>query len=341
MVFDVLLVIFCDQGENRIMKAVLIGSGWRSAFYLRIASALPSLLEIVSVYSSSEERAKEMRKKGLNCHSSLCDALTFTHDAVIVSTGKENFYSIMLDLERRGEFILSETSFLSLGESELKSLENTRGAIMEQYPYDPIFAAVLSAAPRLERIDQLMISGLHNHHSAALARIVFSLKDEKPDEVLSLDFPSSMVKTGDRSGIVKGNGVEDYVRRLRILRFGKRLFIHDFSSNQYHSYLMKKSIEIRGEKGILTLDGLKTTDEDGYPLFFPFFFHRDISTWNGSMTLSHINLSDERVYTNPFYPVNLNDDEIGIATIIQNIDSGLPYRSIREGIEDARLGKLL
>ena len=323
------------------MKAVLIGSGWRSTFYLRIASALSSLLEIVSVYSSSEERVKEMRKKGLNCLSSLSGALSFTHDAVIVSTGKENFYSIMLELERRGEFILSETSFLSLGERELKSLENTHGAIMEQYPYDPIFAAVLSATSSLGSIDQFMISGLHNHHSAALARIVFSLKDEKPDEVLSLDFPSSIVKTGDRSGIVNGKGKEDYVRRLRILRFGKRLFIHDFSSNQYHSYLMKKSVEIRGEKGILTFDGLKVTDEDGYPLFLPFSFHRDISTWNGSMTLSHINLSGKRVYTNPFYPVNLNDDEIGIATIIQNIDSGLPYRSIREGIEDARLGKFL
>ena len=59
------------------------------------------------------------------------------------------------------------------------------------------------------------------------------------------------------------------------------------------------------------------------------------------MTLSHATLGERTVFTNPFYPLNLNDDEIGIALLLKSIEEGGCYPSIREGIEDARLGRLL
>ena len=80
---------------------------------------------------------------------------------------------------------------------------------------------------------------------------------------------------------------------------------------------------------------------EGYPVFIPFLVHRDTSTWNSNMTISHITLGSDNIYTNPFYPLNLNDDEIGIATIIKNIEEGKEYRKIKDGIADAVLGKLL
>ena len=86
------------------MKSVLCGTGWRASFYIRIANLLPSLLKITSIYSSSRDRADEMRKKGLNCVSSLNEALDTDHDAVIVATGKERFYPLMMELGKRGEF---------------------------------------------------------------------------------------------------------------------------------------------------------------------------------------------------------------------------------------------
>ena len=160
------------------MKVVLCGTGWRASFYIRIANLLPSLLKITSIYSSSRDRADEMRKKGLNCVSSLNEALDTDHDAVIVATGKERFYPLMMELGKRGEFILSETTFLSLSEQERAELAFLDGAVMEQYPYDPVYAAAIEASKYLGNIDQLMISGLHNHHSAALARVILNLKDE-------------------------------------------------------------------------------------------------------------------------------------------------------------------
>ena len=323
------------------MKSVLCGTGWRASFYIRIANLLPSLLKITSIYSSSRDRADEMRKKGLNCVSSLNEALDTDHDAVIVATGKERFYPLMMELGKRGEFILSETTFLSLSEQERAELAFLDGAVMEQYPYDPVYAAAIEASKYLGNIDQLMISGLHNHHSAALARVILNLKDELPKEVLFYDFPSLITETGKRDSMIVGGAKEEYTRRLRLLRFNSSIFLHDFSTNQYHNYLIPKSLEIRGDNGILTLDGLRVVNSMGFHDYIPFVIHRDSVTWNSNMTISHITLGGKNVYVNPFYPVNLNDDEIGIATIIKNIVEKKSYRTIKDGVDDATLGSML
>lgn len=55
------------------MKAVLFGTGWRARFFLRIAKALPSILEITAVYTHSKERAKEIEMEGF---FSSCDINT-------------------------------------------------------------------------------------------------------------------------------------------------------------------------------------------------------------------------------------------------------------------------
>ena len=94
------------------MKAVLFGTGWRAMFFVRIAEMVPSLLTITSVYTHAEERAEEMRARGLNASADLNEALSAEHDAVIVASGKNGFYEMMMKLKERGEFIISETSFL-------------------------------------------------------------------------------------------------------------------------------------------------------------------------------------------------------------------------------------
>ena len=199
----------------------------------------------------------------------------------------------------------------------------------------------MASIPMIGRIDQVYISGLHNHHAASIARVVLGIDDEIPELLGSADYGSRMLKTGERKGMNTAGEMEDYTRSLRMLKFSKGLFINDFSSNQYHSYFYGKRIEIRGEKGIITEQGVNTVDDNNYPVFLPFVFHRDISVGNGSMTLTHVSLGERTVFINPFYPENLNDDEIGIALLLKNIEEGLQYPTVRDGILDAKLGKML
>ena len=162
-----------------------------------------------------------------------------------------------------------------------------------------------------------------------------------PESLGSVDYPSHMLKTGERKGMVRTGEMEDYKRALRLLRFSKGLFINDFSSNQYHSYFYGKTIEIRGERGIITERGVSTVDDKGYPVFMPFVFHRDVSVGNGPMTLTHVTLGAKTIFENPFYPMNLSDDEIGIAILLDHVVKGSGYPTMRDGILDARLGKML
>ena len=323
------------------MKAVLLGTGWRARFFMRISHILPSVLDIVSIYTRAEERAEELRKEGYPAFSDLDAALSSAHEAVIVASGKAGFLDTLCYLHDRGERIIAETTFLSLEEEELAAVEGYGGLVMEQYSFTPLFASTLSYLPLLGGVDQLYLSGLHNHHAAAIARKVLSLGHSMPDEICTMDFPSRIVKTGSRKGMEVSGEMEEYTRKVRMMRFGSSLFINDFSSNQYHSYLYGKSFEIRGEKGVLSERGLSAVDEGGYPVFIPFVFHRDSSTGNGSLTLSHVTLGERTVFVNPYYPLEMNDDEIAMARMIELYDMGEDVYPFREGVADARLGRLL
>ena len=323
------------------MKAILCGTGWRAAFYLRIAEAFPSLLSIEAIFTRSEERRIIFKEKGYNACTDLSEALSFPHDIVIVASGKEGFYPLMKTLGEREEFVLSETTFLSLTEEELKDLSTLKGAVAEQYRYTPLFASSMAACKLIGDVSQLYLSGLHNHHAAAFARDVLHIDSESIRIVSSCDFPSSIVRTGSREGMVVESKMEPYTRKLRILQAGDKLFINDFSSNQYHSYLYGRSFEIRGDRGVVNEREVRYVNEKGFVCVLPFAFHRDVSTGNGSLTLSHVTLGTQVVFRNPFYPANLNDDEIAIAEILRRISSGETYPTIQSGIEDARIGRLL
>ena len=150
------------------MKAVLLGTGWRARFFMRISHLLPSVLDIVSIYTRSEERAEELRTEVYPATSDLDAALSSAHDAVIVASGKVGFLDTLYYLHDRGERIIAETTFLSLEEEELASVEGYVGLVMEQYSFTPLFASALSSLPLLGGVDQLYLSGLHNHHAAAM-----------------------------------------------------------------------------------------------------------------------------------------------------------------------------
>ena len=92
---------------------------------------------------------------------------------------------------------------------------------------------------------------------------------------------------------------------------------------------------------IITERGVSSVDVAGYPVFTPFQFHRDDRVGNGTLALSHVSLGDRTVFVNPYYPLNMNDDEIAMTMMIESFDKGNDPCPFREGVMDARIGKLL
>jgi len=318
----------------------LIGTGWRAFFYVRVAKALPERFCIVSVLTHTEERKRELVSMGLNGTTDLDDALSYTHDAVIVSSGPKGLVEMLQKLSGRGEAIISETQFLSLSDGELEEVSKLKGHVMEQWPETPLFKAVLSSIPLIGKPDQLCLSGLHNHHAAAIARKVFSPSSPFPKPI-SHDFRSAQIKTGSREGIVRSGEMEEYKRKVRVLEFpGKGLFINDFSSNQYHTELTPKRIEIRGERGYVDERGATFLSEGNIPLREEFVFSRDTGP-SGSLTLSHVSRGSDIVFENPYCGTKMNDDEIAIASILDGIFSGSFKYSFGDAVQDVLLGRML
>lgn len=324
------------------MDAVLLGTGWRARFYMRIAEFLPDMLRIAAVYTHTQERKAEMERKGFNAFADIDSALAVDHDAVIIASGKNGFSDTLRYLHGRKERIITETTFLDLPEPDLEEFSSYDGLVMEQYWNTPLFSSLLNVLSVLEaEPDQLYLSGLHNHHSASVARRVLGTGYQMPEEFHSLEYASSMIRTGSRNGLELSGESEDYVRRVRMMKLGSALFIHDFSSNQYHSYLYGKHFEVRCRRCVITENGVNGIDRDGYPYSMPFIFHRDSSVGSGSLALSHVTLGSRTVFVNPYYPLAMNDDEIAMAMMLEQYDKGHNPYPFCEGIMDARLGRLL
>ena len=320
----------------------MLGTGWRARFYMRIAEFLPDMLRIAAVYTHTQERKAEMERKGFNAFADIDSALAVDHDAVIIASGKNGFSDTLRYLHGRKERIITETTFLDLPEPDLEEFSSYDGLVMEQYWNTPLFSSLLNVLSVLEaEPDQLYLSGLHNHHSASVARRVLGTGYQMPEEFYSLEYASSMIRTGSRNGLEISGESEDYVRRVRMMKLGSALFIHDFSSNQYHSYLYGKHFEVRCRRCVITENGVNGIDRDGYPYSMPFIFHRDSSVGSGSLTLSHVTLGSRTVFVNPYYPLAMNDDEIAMAMMLEQYDKGHNPYPFCEGIMDARLGRLL
>ncbi len=320
-------------------RFVLCGSGWRSEFFLRVCSALPDEFEIVSVYTRHPERKEALLSRGFNALCDLSRALSFEHDAVIVAGGKEGFLQLLKELSSRGETILSETTFLSLGDKELDEASLIPGYTLEQYWHTPLYASIKKALPLIGRVQSVYLSALHNHHAASIMRGIFPDKEIKEIKRL-YDSSYSSIKTGSRRGMERGGEMEEVKRAVTGVTFTSgEVFVTDFSSSQYHSYIIPSEIEIRGERGYITEKEVVFISPEGYPVREEWVFYREENKINHTPVLSHVTLSGAVVFENPFYNAPFSDDEIAIAAMLREFSHSTLTYTIRDGVEDARIGK--
>lgn len=321
-------------------KFVLCGTGWRAEFFMRIAKALPEQFAISAIYTRREDKALELTGQGYNTTTKLETALSFDHEAVIVASGNEGFLSLLKFLDARHETILSETTFLALSEEELREVEKIKGFALEQYWHNPLYASIKKVLPKIGEVSSVYLSALHNHHAASIMRGIFGNIGIKEVRRL-LEQKAVCVKTASRAGMDRSGEKQDYTRKITAVEFVTgQVFITDFSSNQYHSYIVPSRVEIRGQRGVITEQGVTYVDEAGFPVELPFVFHTDDAKNNQQLSLSHVTAGAEVVFENEFYPSNFNYDEIAIASMLKEFSQGRLEYSIREAVEDARLGKL-
>lgn len=330
---------------ERIRFAV-VGTGWRSLFYVRIARWLPEHFELTGVLCRTEERARAYgAANGVKTFASL-DAMLDTQPEFVVScVSKAGMAEMCMALMRRKTPVLSETPYAVNGETldRLLAVQKETGVLLdcaEQYFLYPMHQAKYEAVRRglLGDVASCSLSMMHDYHGISMLRRY--LGAENGDVTIrARKVRTPIVKTGDRSGYLTSGEMEEEVRTFAHFDYADgRLGIYDFAGTQYHSAIRSCHMRILGTRGEIADDTLRYLTDDHRPLCEEFAIHRDVITG----TVSSISLAGQTFYRNPFRTdVPMNEDEIAIATTLvrmgEAVRGGERHYALEDGAADALL----
>jgi len=334
-------------------RFAIVGTGWRSRYYLRLAGLLADRLEVVGIVGRRLEAAHELAA------TAPTRVRAFAGLAELVAAGRPDFVvsavpwaanpdvveaAVALDLP-----VLAETPpapdlerlralWAAVGRSGLVQ-------VAEQYPRLPSHASRLAVARSgaIGRVTSVHVSSTHDYHAAALMRAYLGLGFE-PATVSARGFTAPLIDPLVRDAWTDDDRPKDATTTIATLDFGDRMGLYDFTDNQWHNQLRSRRVIVRGSAGeisddnVVRLTGPRTIvrsplvrRQTGYDL--------DLDAFD----TDHISLGDEILYRNPFPGLRLNDEEIAIASMLLAMagwvhgEGQAPY-PLADGCQDHLLG---
>ena len=156
-------------------RFIIVGSGWRSLFYVRIAKALPERFELCAMLCRTEEKAKRMSEENdIYTTTSIEECKEMKPDFVVVAVNKSSIADVSREWMGYGVTVLCETpAALEVDMlNELWRIHEAGGRLVvaEQYKYEPLCLV------QRKLIDEgligepsfLHISLAHDYHGASL-----------------------------------------------------------------------------------------------------------------------------------------------------------------------------
>ncbi|SDQ43689.1 Gfo/Idh/MocA family protein [Microbacterium sp. cf332] len=333
----------------------IVGSGWRSEFFLRIAAALPERFRVSGLVTRSSDTAAAVERRwGVRGHRDLDDLLAAgTPDFVVVSVPRDVAPSVIVELVERGIPVLTETPPAG-GLDDLHRLWDRVGGagtptvqVAEQYHLSPLLSAQLAVARsgRLGRPTQALVAQCHDYHGISVMRRALGVGSEEAEITASV-FRSPLVAGPGRDGDPVEERIVTATQTTARFEFGDRLGVYDFAGEQYFSWIRGNRLLVRGERGEIENGEVRYLRSYDEPVFDTL---RRVMTGEGGnlegMFLRGILLGDEWVFRNPFSPARLNDDEIAIARMLDGmpaaIAGGPAVYSLAEASQDHYLALLM
>jgi predicted dehydrogenase len=331
----------------------IVGRGWRSEFFLRIARELPDRFEIAGLVTRDAEvgRAVEQRWGIPTFRDAAALAAATSPEFVVVSVPREAAPDVIEELTRLGLPALTETPPAVDVESLLRVHRLTEGGaliqVAEQYHLSPLLRAQLAIASsgRLGRISYAMVAQCHDYHGISLIRRALGIGFEDARITASVFDSPLAVGPGREGDPTEDTTVSAHQVSAR-LDFGDRLGIYDFADQQYFSWIRKNRIVIRGDRGEVADTEVRSLQDFRTPMFSEI---RRVDTGEGGNLegkyLRGILAGDRWEYTNTFAPGRLSDDELAIAECLarmsEYVHGGPSFYSVAEAAQDHYLALLI
>ncbi len=338
-----------DISKNAELACAVVGAGWRTEFFMRIAHACEAIRVVGVVARDLQRRQAFQAEWGVPCFDSIDSLLAATSPSyVIASVSQAAMPEVCIELARRGVPILAETPPAPDLERLVTLYETLTGLdariqIAEQFWAQPLHAArqAVVNSGRLGAVSQAYLSVCHGYHAMSLLRRLLGTGFANA-EIRGQRFASRVIAGPDRFGPPREERLVDVDNDTAWLDFGDRLAQYDFCQPQYWSWIRGQRVCIRGERGEIVDDSVTFLEDPVTPITARLVRHEAGRHGNHEgFHLKGLQFLDRWVYRNPVAPVRLNDEEIAIAHCMlamqRYVDTGVSFYSLAEACQDQYL----
>ena len=322
---------------------VVIGAGWRTEFYLRIAQELPSRFRCVGVVARNPKKAERMRSLfGVQILAQHEPIPAMRPDFVVTSVGWGDNPGLVREMASAGLPVLSETppgpDLAVMREMGDLLAMGARVQVAEQVALRPQYQAMRAARRLLGEVDHVQVSVAHGYHGVSVIEELLGVVGQSP-KVRATTFASKIVRGPDREGSPEEERVRESPQTLAWLDYpGARFATFDFTGDQYFAWIRRSRCLVRGPRGEADLDGVRWLKRFDEPISEP-FVRRETGRGDDlyAPSLEGITLGDDWLYRNPFPGARLSDDEIAIATMMVAVAEGREIYSLKRAMHDHAL----
>ena len=343
------------------IRFVIVGSGWRSLYYVRIAKALPDIFEMCAMYCRTEEKAQKIAEEHhIHTTVSIEECIDYKPDFVVVVVNKTSIAEISMEWMRRGFTVLCETP-AALDVETLNQLwdMHNRGyklVVAEQYTRYPEHSALLKVIDRniIGEPDCLNISLAHEYHGASLMRAMLKVSADTGFTVSAKTYTFATTETMTRYDSYKDGRIADKKRCVATFEFADgKVALYDFDSEQYRSPIRRNTLKLQGSRGEIIDRTVYYLDEKNEPQTSEIRTEKrlveteyDNPNLHYVEEITDIHFEDDRVYTPEFGLCGLAQDEAAIASLMRRTgaysrgEATEPY-PLKDALQDAYMAILL
>lgn len=325
-----------------MISFLIVGSGYRSEYYGRIAFTYPDLFRALYLCRSEEKVQLIKHNTGIEATTDIDAAISFAPDFVVVAVDREHVADVAEEWALRGFAVLTETpvgaSMEALERIWNLSVQNSAKIVCcEQYYRQPLLAKGISLVEEglIGRPSSGYLSMVHDYHAASILRKMM-LADGEDYVIRGERKVSDVAATDSRYEAFYDGRISQETRDIIHIDYASgKSAIYDFSSVEYRSYIRSRHLVVRGEMGEWNDRMIYYLDDNNNPqklLLMPEIPEK-------YRILDTQAMRDSRRTWQPELQLDTLQDEFAIATMLldmkEYVDGGKAPYSLKDALDDA------
>ena len=336
----------------RPARFALVGSGWRSEFFLRLARSAPARFTVTGVVTRSAERGAEVESSwGVATFRSIADLLAAERpEFVIPCLPWALTAATTIDLVAAGLPVLAETPPAAdlAGLTELWAAVGSLQLVQvaEQYPRMPAHAArsLLVKEGVIGEATSVHVSSTHLYHAVAIIRDLLGVGFD-PVTVHAQSFTAPLANPLNPRGWTGSISPEPLSTTLATLDWGAgRMGHYDFTDNQWWNPLRTRRIVIRGSLGEIVDEHLVRLVDPRTPVDSTLTRRLSGVDLNlEGLEVQHISFDGRVMWRNDFHGSRFSEDDLAVVALLADMagwcrgESAAPY-PLADGCQDHLIG---